>query len=101
MSRVACRSCQNRFDEGDLTKLPFGGLICDACMQRECKMMDREMMNMDDTSLFESDDESSFSWDEKNNETNPCSSSSLSFQENNKIKLSEITQLKTVDDLIR
>ena len=101
MSRVACRSCRNRFDEADLTKLPFGGLICDACMQRECKIMDRDMMNMDDISLVESDDESSFSWDEKNNETSPCSSSSISFQEDNKIKLSETTQLKTLDDLIR
>lgn len=111
MCRVACKNCRNRFDEAELTKLPFGDMICDGCMEKECEMMERDMAtNNDDISLVESDDESSFSWDEDelspySSSTSSSSSSSSSLnKENNNNKLPATTNhtiLKTVDDLIR
>ena len=37
MKENKCESCKSHVNEVDLTKLPFGRLICSECMRRECE----------------------------------------------------------------
>lgn len=118
MKQMPCDSCKKLAQEAELTRLPFGDLICDACMQSEYEMIDSmyetdsNSNRNDDNNISKSDNESlsmslyhSYSPSISSSSSSSSSSSECSSR-NEEILYSSSTSnniniLKTIEDLVR